>query len=136
VVVALVIVVVNTTLRNLLTFLVKWEQHWTHSGEEKAYAVLSFGSQFLNTVVVLLLASMRLSKVDPLTLGDTEKQWYHTLALSGVHVDFSPFWYQDVGLIVMLITILNMVIPGKPFLPQLTSARHHSSKCRLVPTQP
>lgn len=73
VVVALVIVVVNTTLRNLLTVLVKWEQHWTHSGEEKAYGVLSFASQALNTVVVPLLASMRLHA--PGALQATEKHW-------------------------------------------------------------
>jgi hypothetical protein len=53
----------NVALKTILSFLVKWEKHWTRSEEESAYAIQAFVSQLLNSVVVLLLVNARLDSV-------------------------------------------------------------------------
>ena len=57
------IVALNLLLKNLLLLLVAFEKHWTRSDEERAYAVLAFVSQLLNSVLVLLLVNARLDSV-------------------------------------------------------------------------
>lgn len=42
-----------------MQMLVRFEKHWTQSAQERAYAVLAFVSQLLNSVLVLLLVNAR-----------------------------------------------------------------------------
>jgi hypothetical protein len=61
-----VIVALNLLLKNVLLLLVGFEKHWTRSDEERAYALLAFVSQLLNSVLVLLIVNARLDSVSQL----------------------------------------------------------------------
>lgn len=55
------IVILNIVLKQVLQVLVRFEKHWSQSDQEKAYAILAFVSQLLNSVLVLLLVNARSS---------------------------------------------------------------------------
>ncbi len=57
--VSVVIVFLNIILKTALWLLVGFEKHWSRSEAERAYAVVAFVSQLINTVVVLLLVNAK-----------------------------------------------------------------------------
>jgi hypothetical protein len=67
--------------------------------QERAYAVLAFVSQLLNSVLVLLLVNARVSAAsqainDTLSSGAASQytSWGSDLILAGAYTDFSPAW--------------------------------------------
>jgi hypothetical protein len=65
-----VIVILNIVLKQVLQVLVRFEKHWSQSDQEKAYAILAFVSQLLNSVLVLLLVNAR-SNIASNTINST-----------------------------------------------------------------
>jgi hypothetical protein len=84
-----VIVLLNIILKQLLQGLVRFEKHWSQSDQEKAYAILAFVSQLLNSVLVLLLVNARSSIASNTinsTLSNNEKtSWCVFILIPACH---------------------------------------------------
>ncbi|GBF87433.1 dynein heavy chain axonemal protein [Raphidocelis subcapitata] len=117
------IVLINYVLTVLMQVLVGFEKHWTKSDKERAYAVAAFVSRILNSVLVLLAVNAQMGSVSSAInsgLGASSKQgarWFQNLILAGSYRDFSPGWYENVGMSLFLVAALSIVLP--PFFALL-----------------
>ncbi|KAI8468596.1 MAG: hypothetical protein J3K34DRAFT_477538 [Monoraphidium minutum] len=110
------VVVINLLLKALLQVLVAFERHWTKSDKERAYAVAAFVSQLLNSVLVLLAVNAKMETVSAainsgLTRSSAQGRWFQNLVLAGSYRDFSPGWYENVGVSILIVAVLNVVLP-------------------------
>lgn len=75
----MVIVVLNMLLKAMLQVMVGFEKHVTKSASERAYAYLAFGSQLLNSVLVLLLVNAKFDQaraaINAGLLGESHQIW-------------------------------------------------------------
>ncbi|KAF5840292.1 hypothetical protein DUNSADRAFT_17261 [Dunaliella salina] len=112
--VSIVIALLNITLKLLVQFLGNYEMHWTQSNKERSFAVVAFISQLLNTVLVLLLVNARPAAdatPDGERVGEQNIQWLRYILLSGRFDDFSPRWYQYVGVSIMTLLFIQTIFP-------------------------
>mmetsp|Transcript_8781 Transcript_8781/g.23606 ORF Transcript_8781/g.23606 Transcript_8781/m.23606 type:complete len:1501 (+) Transcript_8781:117-4619(+) len=112
--VSIVIALLNISLKLLVQFLGQFEMHWTQSDKERSFAVVAFISQLLNTVLVLLLVNARpAANATPSgdRVGEDNIQWLRYILLSGRFDDFSPRWYQYVGVSIMTLLFIQTIFP-------------------------
>ena len=139
-----VIAVINSGLKILLDWFLVFEKHWTRSGVERTYAVLTFASQFLNSAVVLLLVNaaplrdaatrsessavrtstlrsfllngeilfvMNLLSTNVLYHLNTPTIFVNHFLSAGRYNDFSQGWYEDVGVPILILMLINLTNP-------------------------
>jgi hypothetical protein len=72
--------------------------------QEKLYAVYSFIAQLVNSTAVLLLVSAGHSNIQGLDGGEAKSlpRWLRTFIMNGSYTDFTPGWYEDVGVSLMV----------------------------------
>ncbi|MEW5314470.1 MAG: hypothetical protein WDW38_005967 [Sanguina aurantia] len=109
--VSLIIALVNAAVKEGLSLCVRYERRWTRSKQERSYALLCYLSQLINTVVVLLVVNA--SAVGRATeRSSSSSPWLHYLLLDGKYSDFDPEWYENVGLSIMVLMLINCITPG------------------------
>lgn len=68
-----------------------------------SFAIWTFVSQLLNSVLVLLLVNARqYPEVNTDTVQSSSDSWITNILLSGPYSDFTPIWYEDVGFTMMV----------------------------------
>lgn len=111
------VVAVNNALVLLLQLLASFEKHWTKSDRERSYAVAAFVSQLLNSVVVLLLVNARAGRASEAinsglsSAAGGRAGWLRNVVLAGSYSDFTPAWYENVGVSIFLIAAFSVAAP-------------------------
>ncbi|GLI61618.1 hypothetical protein VaNZ11_004036 [Volvox africanus] len=104
-----VVAVLNSFIKWLLSVLVVQGRHWTHTARERSYALQCFVAMLFNTVVVLLVTNC-----EPLAKLARESQnnnWTRFFVKYGSYDDFTPGWYENVGLSILILMIINISGP-------------------------
>ncbi|MEW5297145.1 MAG: hypothetical protein WDW36_000372 [Sanguina aurantia] len=108
--VSLTIALVNAAVKEGLSRCVRHERRWTRSKQERSYALLCYLSKLINTVAVLLVVNA--SAVGRATERSSSRSpWLHYLLLDGKYSDFDPGWYENVGLSIMVLMLINCITP-------------------------
>jgi hypothetical protein len=104
------VVCVNVLLARILNTLVAMEKHHTQSGQVVSRITKVFLAQFCNTAILLVIINANLnyffddSTANGIGLGSLS-------IFSGKYADFSPAWYADVGVSLMLTMVVNTFSP-------------------------
>lgn len=107
----LMVVFVNVLLAKILNVLVGMEKHHTESGQVVSRVTKVFAVQFCNTALLLVVINANLDYF----LDDDQQRSSLRLSslaiLNGKYSDFTPAWYNDVGVALMLAMVLNTFSP-------------------------
>ncbi|MEW5306486.1 MAG: hypothetical protein WDW36_008945 [Sanguina aurantia] len=109
--ISFVISVVNFLLKFVLSYMVVLERRWTRTHEGLSYSLMCFTSTFLNSVVVLMLVNMSALHTATNKSTLTDSSYYNFFILNGTYDDFSPEWYNNVGLSIQILLIVNLSSP-------------------------
>lgn len=104
----LMVVLVNELLARILKVLVGMEKHHTHSAQVVSTVKKVFLSQFFNTAILLVVIN---ANTQYFTEDGTLASHGVLEVLSGKYSDFSPEWYNDVGVQLTLTMIINTFSP-------------------------
>eukprot|EP00798_Chlamydomonas_sp_ICE-L_P025857 gene25857-11529_t len=121
--IALVIATLNQALKLVLEWLLLIECHWTLSSQEMTYSVIAYVAQLLNSVVVLLLVNATDLTEDAISGrgaivvgGDNGRPaWLSSFILNGSYNDFTRAWYENVGLPILILLMINILQPVGAF---------------------
>lgn len=105
------VVCVNVLLARILDTLVTLEKHHTQSGQVVSRVTKVFLAQFFNTAILLVIINANLNyffEDDEATNGFGLSAFP---ILNGKYADFSPAWYSDVGVSLILTMIINTYSP-------------------------
>ncbi|GLC71210.1 hypothetical protein PLESTF_001090500 [Pleodorina starrii] len=106
-----VVALLNVAIKWVLSVLVQYGRHWTHTARERSFALQCFVSMLANTVVVLLVTNSE-------ALGRMAREsqagaWTRFFVRYGSYSDFTPGWYENVGLSILILMMINV---GSPLL--------------------
>jgi len=101
---AMTIVIVNVLLKVVTTKLGRFEKHFSVTSEQSAITRKLFVGLFLNTGLVMLMVNWDLESSVGSSIG-TE------ILFAGEYSDFTPDWYQIVGVSIVFTMMLNMFNP-------------------------
>lgn len=105
------VVVVNVLLARILDVLVAMEKHHTESSMVVSRVVKVFLAQFCNTALLLVVINANLDYFVDATGSATARAFRALPVLAGKYSDFTPAWYNDVGVSLMLTMIINTFSP-------------------------
>lgn len=109
-----VVVVINVVLARILNVLVSMEKHHTESSQVVSRVTKVFLAQFCNTALLMVVINANLSYFVDTTRADYGAAAFALDAfpiLTGKYSDFTPAWYNDVGVALMLTMIINTFSP-------------------------
>ncbi|KXZ44892.1 hypothetical protein GPECTOR_61g845 [Gonium pectorale] len=105
-----VVAALNAAIKWILQGLVRHGgRHWTHTARERSYALQCFVAMLVNTVVVLLLVNC--AALGRLARDSQDASWVRYFVRYGSYGDFSADWYENVGLSITILMLLNLVSP-------------------------
>ncbi|PNH10237.1 hypothetical protein TSOC_003037 [Tetrabaena socialis] len=107
--ISLVVAALNAAIKLALKGLVVLGRHWTHTARERSYALQCFFAMLCNTVAVLLLVNC--NRLGELARQSDSGSWIRYFVRYGSYGDFSALWYENVGLSIMILMIINTVGP-------------------------
>eukprot|EP00198_Chlamydomonas_reinhardtii_P006097 XP_001695433.1 predicted protein [Chlamydomonas reinhardtii] len=107
--ISLVVAVLNAAIKWLLRGLVRLGRHWTHTDRERSYALQCFLAMLVNTVAVLLLTNAQ--SLGELARDSPHGAWLRYFVRYGAYDDFSALWYENVGLSIMILMLINTASP-------------------------
>lgn len=94
---------VNVILTVLLNILTEFERNKSVSVYVSSSMWKSFLLQLINTAIVILIVNINISEV---------KNWDSSFPLfTGLYSDFNPAWFQNVGVTIIFVMILNILTP-------------------------
>jgi hypothetical protein len=99
---AVLVVVINLVLQQILSMLTHFEKHNSVSDEESALALKIFVGQLINTAFIVLLVNAEIRMRGPAEV---------TQYFSGQFSSFSPRWFSVVGVGITLTMLTNIVVP-------------------------
>lgn len=104
----LMVVFINVLLAKILNVLVGMEKHHTESSQVVSRVIKVFLAQFCNTALLMVMINANLNYF----LDNSSKFEFSSLPiLNGKYSDFTPAWYNDVGVALMLTMIINTFSP-------------------------
>ncbi|KAG2430235.1 hypothetical protein HXX76_010333 [Chlamydomonas incerta] len=107
--ISLVVAVLNAAIKWVLRGLVRLGRHWTHTDRERSFALQCFLAMLVNTVVVLLLTNAQ--SLGELARDSPNGAWLRYFVRYGAYDDFSALWYENVGLSIMILMLINTASP-------------------------
>ncbi|GFR43532.1 hypothetical protein Agub_g4628 [Astrephomene gubernaculifera] len=107
--IALVVACLNSNIKYLLRALVLYGSHWTHTAREVSYALQCWGAMLVNSVVVLLLTNC--DALGRLAREGRHGSWVRYFVQYGSYGDFTSGWYENVGLSIMILMLINCASP-------------------------
>ncbi|KAJ0404203.1 hypothetical protein P43SY_002046 [Pythium insidiosum] len=104
----LMVVSINVLLARILNVLVIMEKHHTQTAQVVSRVTKVFLAQFFNTALLLIIINANLDYF----FDDPEALSLDSFPiLNGKYSDFSPGWYMDVGVSLILTMIINTFSP-------------------------
>jgi hypothetical protein len=104
----LIVVIINALLSQILQVLVALEKHHTESAQVVSRVTKVFMAQFCNTAILMVVINANLDYFvednQPISLSSFQ-------IFNGKYSDFSPEWYSDVGVALMLTMVINAFVP-------------------------
>ncbi|DBA00720.1 TPA: LOW QUALITY PROTEIN: hypothetical protein N0F65_001191 [Lagenidium giganteum] len=119
----LIVVFVNFALARIITWLVAIERHHTESGQIVSRVVKVFISQFFNTAILMIVINANMNYF----MADKVINVSSFQILNGKYSDFTPTWYSDVGVALILTMIINTFSPHVFVIIQYLSQK--GSRC-------
>jgi ABC-type sugar transport system permease subunit len=101
------VVLVNVLLARILNVLVAMEKHHTESSQVVSRITKVFIAQFCNAALLMVVINANLSYF----VDDQSIALSSFAILNGKYSDFTPAWYNDVGIALMLTMIINTFSP-------------------------
>lgn len=104
------VVCINVLLARILDVLVAMEKHHTESSHVVSRVIKVFLAQFCNTALLMVVINANLDYfVDE--SASTAFMLSALPILTGKYSDFTPAWYDDVGVALMLTMVINTFSP-------------------------
>lgn len=104
----LMVVFINVLLAKILNVLVGMEKHHTESSQVVSRVTKVFLAQFCNTALLMVVINANLNYFFDNSTGFSLSS---LPILNGKYSDFTPAWYNDVGVALMLTMIINTFSP-------------------------